>query len=232
MRKHPIYLGNMENKKRIPKVKRDTSSDKKRIKKILLIVISSLLVLALLSCVLPLVLEHIQGGGDDVSYADYRFFEADYSKNILEDELYLSHNRSIRYNRYGSEQILTESNVTEISESAVFFYDYFNCIINGDYESYPSYFTASCLADEDMTIPEKFTMQGLYDIQVTLHSVAGVEETDTVSEIYEVSYRIFENNGTFRSDILPDETRTLVFELYITNGVAKINAIGYRRNAE
>jgi hypothetical protein len=33
---------------------------------------------------------------------------------------------------------------------------------------------------------------------------------------------------TYRDDILPDETRTLVFEIEIKNGSALINAVGRR----
>ncbi len=221
----------MERKKRIPTEKRDPSSDKRKIKKIFIILLISAAVLAILAYGLPYVYELIKDDGqDDVSYADYRFYEADYSKNILDDALYMSKDRAIKYDRNGFEQVLTEENINQIHPTADFFYSYINCIINGKYDEYPQYFTEACLADEDMDIPDRFTMQGLYDIRIKLHSIS-VNEDDSVCEIYEVSYSIFENNGTFRDDILPDETRTLVFELYVNNGVVKINAIGNRNVA-
>lgn len=202
---------------------------KKNLKKIIIIVISAFLLLSLLAYVLPLVLDMVYPNNDTVSYNQWRFFEADYDKNILEDDLYLSLNRSIYYNRYGDERVLTKDNIADFPVAAAFFYDYFDCIICGDYENYPSFYTESCLNDENFHCPEKFTMQGLYDIHVNLFSVTGNEENGTTTEIYEVSYRIFENNGTYRSDILPDETQTRVFEIVINNGVAKINSIGYRQ---
>ncbi|MBO5869189.1 MAG: hypothetical protein J6Q89_00415 [Clostridia bacterium] len=221
-----------KNREIAPENRRDTTSDKKKIKKIAIIILCVFVSLGLLLGVLALVTELLKDDCDDISYEDFRFFEADYNKNVLEDELYLSKNRDIYYNRFGTETILTESNVDDISLSARFFYDYFNCVINGDYQTYPEFFTKNCLESEGFSLPEKFTMQGLYNIHVDLYTAEAkeVDGVEVISEIYEVSYRIFENNGTFRSDVLPDETRTLVFELYIYGGTVKINAIGHRTN--
>lgn len=224
----------MEKEKRTiaPEDKRDTSSDKKKIKKALLIILCAFAALGILLGALSLITELLKPDYEEVSYADFRFYEADYDKNILEDELYLRRNRNIYYDRYGSETVITESGTSEDTAAARFFYDYFNCIINGDYQTYPQFFTQDCLESDGFTLPERFTMQGLYDIHVKLHSVEAkeIDGVEAALEIYEVSYRIFENNGTFRSDILPDETRTLVFELYISGDTVKINAIGHRAN--
>lgn len=215
-----------------PENRRDTASDKKKIKKAIIIVAIALAALAALLGVLTLVSELIKPEYQEISYDEFRFYEADYDKNIFDDDLYMRRNRDIHYNRYGTVSILTEYNAGEVSQSGKFFYDYFNCIINGEYEKYPEFFTEKYLKSDEINLPERFTMQGLYDINVTLHSVESrsVGGEDITVEIFEVSYRIFENNGTFRSDVLPDETRTIVFELYITDSGAKINAIGHRAN--
>lgn len=224
----------MKQKKRdiAPENRRDTASDKKIIKKVVIAIICVFAFLGLLLGVLAIIAELLEPEYEETSYDDYRFFEADFDKNILEDKLYLGRDRNVYYNRYGTETILTESNVDDTSVAAKFFLEYFDCIINGDYESYPQFFTKRCLDSDGFSLPEKFTMQGLYDIHVNLYNVtvSEVDGQDITTEIYEVSYRIFENNGTFRSDILPDETRTLVFELYISGGTVKINAIGHRTN--
>ncbi len=216
--------------------KRDAAADKKKIKKTIIIVAVVLAVLLALSALLPLVLEWISPEYEDVSYEQWRFYEADYSKNIYEDKVYMGLTRSIKYTDENTERVLTKENSADISESAAFFYDYITCIIDGDYAEYPNFFTESYINNKDVKIPEKFTMQGLYDIHIDLFTPAmrkNVDGVDIFSEVYEVSYRIFENNGTFRTDILPDETRTLVFELYIYNdGTVKINAIGFRTDAE
>lgn len=214
-----------------PEDRRDAAADKKKIKRIALIVLSAFLVLAAIYGALLAVDDLLEPEYSEASYEDYRFYEADYSKNILEDKLYLSLNRNIYFERMGSESVLTKENAIGISLAADLFFDYFDCLVKGDYENYSSFFTQECLESKKFTLPERFTMQGIYDVHINMYRSDVVdEESDTVREIYEVSYRIFENNGTFRSDILPDETRTLVFEINITKGVAKINAIGHRAN--
>lgn len=224
---------NKDNKDHViaPEDRRDTSADKKKIKKAAIIILAVFLALGLLYGALTAVTYMLTPEVSEVSYDDYRFFEADYNKNILEDNLYLSLNRRIYFERIGSEMVLTEDNASGISPAAGLFYDYFNCLINGDYASYASFFTKECLDSDKFNKPERFTMQGIYDVHINMYRSDIVDEdSDAVREIYEVSYRIFENNGTFRKDILPDETRTLVFEINIIKGVAKINAIGYRAN--
>lgn len=225
---------NLQDKDHKPK--RNTSRSKKIIIIVAAVVAVSLAVLAVLSALLPELLDSLDRENYDSSFEDWRFFEADYSKNIYEDELYMSHSRNIRFKDENTEYVLTAENAESISSSAAFFYDYINCIIEGDYENYPSYFTEEYINGNDSLIPEKFTMQGLYDIHISLFAPASVKEVggvETAYEVYEVSYRIYENNGTFRSDILPDETRTIVFEIYYTNTDSpKINSIGYRTDAE
>ncbi len=214
-----------------PEEKRNTAADKKKIKKIVIIVLSLFVALVAIYGVLSAVTYLLEPEYSDVSYEDYRFFEADYNKNILEEKLYLALNRNIYFERMGSENVLTQENAIGISLAADLFYNYFDCLIKGDYQNYSSFFTQECLASSNFTLPERFTMQGIYDVHINLYrSDVADEESNAVREIYEVSYRIFENNGTFRNDILPDETRTLVFEINITDGVAKINAIGHRAN--
>ena len=51
--------------------------------------------------------------------------------------------------------------------------------------------------------------------------------TNTATETYTVSYRIFENNGTYRKDILPGKLLVRVFEIKIDNGNIKISNVGY-----
>ncbi len=212
--------------------KRDASSSKKIIKIALIVIASALALLLALAAVLPLIEKALEPEVETSEFADYRFYEADYNANILENELYLNCSRGINFSNENTEYVLNETNSANISPSAKFFYNYINCIINGDYESYPSFFTEEYINNDKSDIPEKFTMQGLYDIYIDLYAPATRKVVDGVElscEVYEVRYRIFENNGTFRRDILPDETRTIVFELYIPdNGEPKINAIGFR----
>lgn len=224
------YEKDSESAKNIQK--RDSSAAKKIIKITLIAVAASLVLLLALAALLPLIEKALEPKVETSEYEDYRFYEVDYNANILENELYLCCSRGIKFSDENTEYVLNETNSANISPSAKFFYDYINCIINGDFENYPSFFTEEYINNENSDIPEKFTTQGLYDIYIDLYAPATRRVVDGVElscEVYEVRYRIFENNGTFRRDILPDETRTLVFEVYIPdNGEPKINAIGFR----
>lgn len=216
--------------------KRDASAAKKRIKTTVIVVLAVLLLLGALVAAIPFLTDLIlsQRGDNNISFNDWRFFEPDYGKNILADEVYLSLNRRIYYDRFGDVITVSSPDPTESSESAAFFYRYFDCLIQGDFENYSSFFTGECIKNNPELIPERFTMQAVYDISVKLFNSSSKETSygEVRAEIYEVSYRIFENNGTFRTDILPDDTRTLVFEVYVIGEEVKINAIGYRNTVD
>jgi hypothetical protein len=88
---------------------------KKKLKKIIIIVASALILLSLFVALIPtLVLIFYPEANDDYSYNEWLFFEPDYNKNILEDELYLALNRGVHYNRYGSDTVLTEDEIATI----------------------------------------------------------------------------------------------------------------------
>lgn len=217
-----------EKTESVESAKAEKIADKKRklkkISKIALISIGGLLLAAVLAYVaLYWVIPLLNNSG----YEDWQFFEPDYDKNIFEDEVYMNMRRGIKYKRGGSEIVLSEENVDEQHVTARFFYDYLNCIIEGDYESYPNFYTERCKNDRNFNCPEKFTMQALYDIRVALEFEPEVND-GVVTEIYTVEYRIYQNNGTYRRDILPDETRRRVFEVVIDGEDVKINSITYQ----
>lgn len=210
--------------------KRDIEKDKKKLKKgvktVLLVFGGLLLLLGILYLVDYII--HLPPKERELN--PWLFFEPDYDKNIYEDEAYMALNRNIYFDYMGFERAITEENVEDYPDkgavAAAMFIDYFECVINGDYENYSSFFTEKCLNDRRFQLPEKFTMQALYDIKVSIKHSPKIEG-DVRTEVYEVSYRIFENNGTFRKDIYPDEARTLVFAVEIIDGEAKISAIAH-----
>lgn len=208
--------------------KNERVADKKRklkkISKIALISAGALLLAATLAYV---TLYWIIPAFNDSGYEDWQFYEPDYDKNIFEDEVYMNMRRDIKYKRGSTEIVLSEGNVDDQYVTARFFYDYLNCIIEGDYENYPNFYTENCLNDRNFNCPEKFTMQALYDIRVALEFEPEVNG-GVVTEIYTVEYRIYQNNGTYRKDILPDETRRRVFEVVIDGEEVKINSITYQ----
>ncbi len=211
--------------------KRDVANDKKKLKKVFLIILAVFGSLLLLLGLLYLVDYLIHLPPKERELNPLLFFEADYDKNIYEDENYMRLNRNIYFYYMGFERAITEENIDDYAdkgmEAGKMFIDYFKCIVDGDYENYSSFFTEECLNDKNFELPEKFTMQGIYDIHVSIKHPPQIVDGKEL-EVYEVSYRIFENNGTFRDDIYPDETRTLVFGVEIQNGQAKISAISHR----
>ncbi|HBR30894.1 MAG: hypothetical protein PHD46_02150 [Eubacteriales bacterium] len=169
--------------------------------------------------------------GDEVSN-EFSFYVADYEENIFEDEVYLSKIRNVYYLEYGSGDMITESNIGALSNNAKFFDSYFDIVINGEYGSYKNFFTKKYL--EKNKIPEKFTMQKLYDISVDLYDKKTITEDNNsiMSYTFIVRYKIFENNGTFRSDVGSNMIRPLVFMLYETKDGILINDIYYKKIME
>ncbi len=220
---------------------RDKASAKKRLNKILKIILIAFLSLGLLCGVLALVLKYVFPPVVPFGYDDSYFFTPDYNKNIFEDQRYMSLNRNIFYNDFGYERVINNDNADNLPGSARFLYDYINCIIEGKSDEYASYFSQEyvknneSLVSKGLTIPiySTFTMQGLYDIKI--NTVSREDDTDgdgVFVERYEISYKIFENNGTFRRDILPSEPRTLVYTLYTNKSITKINNITFIQFAQ
>ncbi len=216
--------------------KRDQKAAKKRLKKVLTIILVAFLVLGILCGGLYLILKYAFPPAEPFGYDDRYFFPADYSKNIFDDKKYMALNRTIYYDEYYHEYTLTEDNVDSVPGSARFLYDYINCIIQGNYSDYPNYFTQEYLTanqgrvEKNLTIPlyEKFTMQGLYDIHIRTYSRADKsDESGVYVEQYVISYKIFENNGTFRRDIIPGESRELLYTVYTNKDLTKINDITF-----
>jgi len=169
----------------------------------------------------------VRSEGRDATFRnpDLTFAEADYSRDILADPFYLRYNRDIMYTEYGYGEPVTAENCNTLGDWAEFFYNYFNTVIKGDYNKYPEYFTDAYLKTHDL--PERFTMQRIYDINVELFSRDGIEYNgaDAVCSRYIVSYRIQYNNGTFRADISGEDLRPLLFTLIEDDGGILINSI-------
>ena len=70
-----------------------------------------------------------------------------------------------------------------------------------------------------------FTQQMIYDIEIEKLSVS--ESEKGILYAYNVAYKIYRNNGTFRNDIGSDGAKTLYFELLESNGSILIDRITY-----
>lgn len=200
-------------------------------KKIVLIIIFSILGAVILASVLFYLSASRQNRDATFFDSGLNFAEPDYETDILSDPYYLRYDRHIMYNEYGDAEPLTEDNYKSFGAEAEFFYRYFETVINGDYADYPSFFAESYLKSHDL--PERFTMQRIYDIDVTLYSRENVDYNGTIVPCsqYIVSYRIQYNNGTFRGDFTGNDVRPLLFSLIEEDGkvyIYSISQINYR----
>lgn len=143
--------------------------------------------------------------------------------NILDDPEYLSLDHRIHYaDPYtGAVYSLEQEDLSSCEQYLRFFYRYFDCVIRGDASAYASLFVPEY--DRD-TLPASFTMQQIYEISVK-PLLNGQAEGNTDTETYLVSYKIRQNNGTFRSDIGSDAERAQLYQLTERDGEMLIVSI-------
>ena len=154
------------------------------------------------------------------------FYPADYSVDIMDNSAYLSLDRSVYYMNYGTGEPLTEENFQKVGIASSFFYEYFDSVINGDALSYRAMLTDEYIDAFDP--PEKFTMQMLYDIQVNQsHGLSTTSYKGETVNVYHfsVSYKIFENNGTFRRDVASNQAVTQYYDLVYYKGEMLLDGI-------
>ncbi len=161
--------------------------------------------------------------GEKVKYRDYPplgeeyLYEPDWKENIFEDERYLGKDRNISYteNNY-TLTLITDADFQSKGPVALFFREYFNAVINGDHEAYNSMLTNAYIKEYGKKEP--FTMQKLYDIMVTdlgLTQYLNEGEPNQITVYqFNVEYRIMENNGTFRNNLMSDDKRPVRYVLY------------------
>ena len=167
-------------------------------------------------------------GGSGYEPLDILFAPADFEENIYDDETYMQMNRSIRYiDGAQSTEVALDENGAYFGDGLVFFQNYFNCVISGDYEGYAAYISEDYDEKNGYPIPdEPFTMQKIHSISVEYRSDATktVSANETV-RYYVVKYQIYQNNGTFRDDIRPTDVLPLLFELTTIGEETKITKI-------
>ncbi len=159
------------------------------------------------------------------------FYETD--EKILSDKTYLSKNRKVYLSR-GGETIILDEKTTDPCGKLL--YAYLSALKAGDVKLLNSLHNENFFKHHD-----RFTAlshQALYDIEIkTL--VETFEYTDPVTEedkqyvgchltVFEVRYKIYKNDGSFRRDIVDDEMIPQIFTLLTKkNGLTEINSIAY-----
>ena len=195
--------------------------------KIIILVILSLFAFLILFDILiqsGLILKFFPKDENDKS--DYIYFcDADYEFDIFSDEEYLDLDRYIKYSDDGfsTVSLVNDNAFKNAGKIAIFWGEYFDSVIYGDYDKYNSFFTESYIADKGKK--EKFTMQMLYNIEVV--KLREYEDGESTVYEFEVRYAIRHNNGTFRDDIESDATRPQIYQLIQNSNtnIIKINII-------
>lgn len=158
-------------------------------------------------------------------FYDY-FYEADYSLKLEEYENYrdyLDLDRVLYYKNGNQTVGISDDEIDSYPDVIRFFRRYFDSIIDGNSEKYNSMFGEEYYKTHGEK--EKFTPQMIYDMTVEQLSTSS---DDGVSEyVFDVSYKIFENNGTFRDDIYSNASRTQRITLDDSEGEIKIVAVQY-----
>lgn len=195
---------------------------RRKIVKIILIVFAAIIVLYLATMALdPDELVDRWFSGDDASDLppqNIEFYPVDKDYNIMTDEEYLEYDRRISYYDpdSGATYWVEEEELDSAEPFVTFFHSYFQTVIYGDVLNYAEHFSS----DYKGELPEDFTMQMVYDIELRPHANADGKRS------YIVNYKIHKNNGTFRSDIGSDVGREYLFTLVEQDGHLLIADMG------
>lgn len=179
-------------------------------KKILITALCVIAVLLLLLWLINLLFENrlndereqVKAKIDDENIWAGPFPEPDYNFNIFDDVKYTKEfDRDVWvYKSYdGTRTVITDLNRKDYTREELFMYDVINLIINGNYDEYNNLFTNRYLNSSDNNLREQFTMQQLYNIE--LETIDGREDGNLVYTDIMLTYRIRNNNGTFRTDL-------------------------------
>lgn len=200
-------------------------------KKIVLVIWLSVIALLGASAFLLLKDPTLFGGDETVrvtgsnGFYDY-FYEADFSLELEEYECYPEYMELDRFVYYknGNETVgIIDENRSSFTEDVLFFEEYFRTIISGDSEAYNLLFTESYFETHEKK--EAFTPQMVYGILV--EKVSEREESGVLTYGYDVSYKLYQNNGTFRDDIYSDASRTQYIEINDSEGEYKIDTLKF-----
>ena len=153
------------------------------------------------------------------------FYKPEYDLDIDADPYYAELDRYVRIKRGGEEIAVTDGDFAAWGEAVELFGRYFTAAIHGDAETYNSLFTENYY--HTVRPYESFAPQRIYGI--TVEELSTGEMAGDTKYVYNVTYAISHNDGTFRADIDSDAFKTLIFTLVPENGTLKIDSIGYYR---
>jgi hypothetical protein len=135
--------------------------------------------------------------------------------DIMEYDEYLGYDRNIYLRENGVEMSISESDSTNHGDGFEVMYQVIRSINEGDSRAYNA-----LMGDEKLHKPD-FTQQQIYGIQIQTYSkktMVGKNNLEYIEYVYKVKYKIHENNGTYRNDILSDASRDQYFVINDSSG--------------
>ncbi len=156
--------------------------------------------------------------GDNDKKPNFKFYEADWDSDILNDREYLDLKGDILYSpNNGSVTVsVGENDYLNVGGKGLkFMADYINSVIAGDHEALNDMFTSDYFDDNEPY--ESFPQQRLYDIKIIKYPYKRpeYEDTNVNDEYYIVTYKIDRNDGLFRNDIGQEGELAQLFEILI-----------------
>ena len=203
---------------------------KRKVIVILIVTGAVLLVCALTVGLLELFGDGLSGGADrTVGTVDPSRLEdtkeADF--DIMEYEEYLKLDRNIYLSENGVQFSVEDEDANAHGEAFEVMYNVIRAINEGDHLAYNELMGDSKLEEKS------FTQQQIYDIVIQVYSktaMTGKNNLEYVEYVYKVKYRIHENNGTYRNDIVSDVARPQYFVVNDSTGEFLVMDIIYSGN--
>ncbi len=166
-----------------------------------------------------------------VSWQRPNLCEPDFETDIFTLERYLELNRYLTYTKDGISETIVDINDGYYDDTVHMMHEYFDALMHGNAEKVNSFYTEDYFKENNRY--EKITMQKIYDMEMEYIS----ERDDNINGVpctvyfYRVSYKILENDGTFRSDIQQDNAKIpLFYELIDTGSSVKISSVQSKYN--
>ncbi len=199
--------------------------EKKAVKLIFAGVAAVIAVLLVVLGVLSLLNDNLEEEKFDftASNGDIYFFPADYNANPADDPAYMAKERRVWFEDDGGVGYFLDEADGKTNTVRALFYNYFQSLVKGDATSHSSYLSKAY--KENFVVQERFTPQKVHTVNVKFNQ--GETRDGVALWHYQVSYKIYENNGTYRSDIGSETARVMNFEIVYENDSYKINSIGY-----
>ncbi len=194
-----------------------TTIAKKNRKIILIALVATLLLLGAMSLIIA-ILELGQDEPEVETFGTvdpsllYDTKEEDF--DIMEYEKYLALNRTVIYKDSNISVSIDSDSVNKYDAGLQLMYELIEFIIAGDSEGYNS------LIYPEEEQEDSFTQQQIYDVVITRYSYSEKQNGSGRYQeyVYKLEYRIHENNGTFRNDIVSDASRPQYFVINDSTG--------------